>query len=231
MAVRSDVTIDYSVSPRIAEIASPSTDVVIQDWWDTLRTIEALIWNVNFPPLIANLQSGGKQTLSPTKVAGITTAMNNLKIKFADRPGPTNVQCFILNGNLVAIDDSPVPVFIDPIEPSNFTHVVYEEDVSAGLVVGAGGTPPPFQKGVAYSDFGAVIFDNALKPALGKTITGKFSHGAIDFSPLANSLLIEVGSGKYVVSVVTAAEMNNGEVTFLFEGTGCRPEYVTIYPE
>ncbi len=58
--------------------------------------------------------------------------MNNCRLKFADRAGPATIQCFIDGGNLVAIDSVGDP--LNPVEPSTFTQVVRELDVSAALI-------------------------------------------------------------------------------------------------
>ena len=87
MSVRTDVTVDFDASPRIIEVAAPSTTINLQDLWDTLRTIEARIDNLNRPALIFNTKSGGKQVLSAVKNVGITITLNNARLKFEDRGG------------------------------------------------------------------------------------------------------------------------------------------------
>jgi hypothetical protein len=132
MTVRTDITVDYTVSPRIVEVASPSTSVIIQDLYDTLRTIENRFQNMDDSVLIDTVKTAGKQTLSPTKSVGITLTLNNAKLKFEDRGGPSYTIMSVTDGNLVAIDTSQD--FVEPIEPSAFTTVKTEADVSAGLV-------------------------------------------------------------------------------------------------
>ncbi len=132
MTVRTDVTVDFSVSPRVIEIASPSTSIIIQDLYDTLRTLEAQIQNIDDAALVDNIRTAGKQTLSATKAVGITLTLNNAKLKFEDRAGPSYTIMNVVDGNLVAIDTNQT--FIEPIEPSAFTTVKTEADVSAGLV-------------------------------------------------------------------------------------------------
>jgi len=131
MSVRNDITVDWTVSPRIVEIASPSTIVTVQDLYDTLRTIEALVPNLKYPALIYNVGSTGKQTLSASKSLGITLTLFNAKLKFEDRLSPTIV-CSITDGNLVSVDENFNT--IEEIEPSTFVTVKNEKDVSAGLI-------------------------------------------------------------------------------------------------
>lgn len=132
MTVRTDITVDYTVSPRIVEVASPSTSVIIQDLYDTLRTIENRFQNMDDSVLIDTVKTAGKQTLSTTKSVGITLTLNNAKLKFEDRGGPSYTIMSVTDGNLVAIDTNQD--FVEPIEPSAFTTVKTEADVSAGLV-------------------------------------------------------------------------------------------------
>ncbi len=132
MTVRTDITVDYTVSPRIVEVASPSATVIIQDLYDTLRTIENRFQNMDDSVLIDTVKTAGKQTLSTTKSVGITLTLNNAKLKFEDRGGPSYTIMSVTDGNLVAIDTNQD--FVEPIEPSAFTTVKTEADVSAGLV-------------------------------------------------------------------------------------------------
>ena len=41
MAIRNDVNIDWSVSPRVITVLAPSTEISMQDLYDTLRSMEA----------------------------------------------------------------------------------------------------------------------------------------------------------------------------------------------
>ena len=130
MAVRTDVTVDFSVSPRIITVASPSTAITVQDLHDTLRTIEARLRNMDDPKLIA---SAGKEDLGGGLSVGITSTLQNAKLAFAARPGPTFVQCKVSGGNLVAVDD--VGAVIDPIQTTAFTQVILFNSTQAALIV------------------------------------------------------------------------------------------------
>lgn len=251
MAFRTDVSVDFSVSPRTITIALPSTSIDIQDLYDTLRTIEARLHNLNFPALVDNIRTAGKQTLSAVKTVGITLTLNNALLMFSDRAGPGHINTTITDGNLVAIDDSPVPVFIDPIFPAAFVNTIRELDVSAGLVnadvqdfwnalraahlvpgsFGALLGQPNMEKGVPFSNFPVVMLNaTTLAPLPGLTVTGEFSIGTGAFATLTNSPLTEVELGKYVVTTLTAAETNGDEVTYRFTAPGAREEQITVFP-
>ena len=132
MAVRTDVTIDFTVSPRIITIADPSTTISIQDLHDTLRTIEARIFNIVF---LKTVSSGGKEDLGGGVAVGITLTMQNCKLAFAARGGPTTIQCTVSGGNLVAVDGNKAA--IDAIEPTAFTQVIIAQSSSATSIDGA----------------------------------------------------------------------------------------------
>lgn len=126
MTIRTDFTVDFSVSPRIMTIASPSVTVSIQDLHDTLIDIESRPRNMSFLRLIS---SAGKETLTGGLQVGITATLQNAKVAFAARAGPSFVQCTITGGNLVAVDG--VGAAIDPIQTTAFTQVVLTNAVSA----------------------------------------------------------------------------------------------------
>lgn len=224
MAFRSDVTVDFDVSPRIVEIAAPSTTINIQDLYDTLRTIEADIDNLNRPNLVDNIRTAGKQTLSAVKQVGITIALNNALLKFADRGGPSHTNMEITDGNLVAIDNGTPPVFIDPVDPSAFINTIRELDVSAALL-----RDPGFPRGVAINDFPITMLSSTdhITPTAGLTVSGFIQQDGGALVPLTNAVT-EVGSGIYVVDL-TAAEMDFNNITLRFTAPGADPATVSFF--
>lgn len=86
MTTRNDVTVDFDESPRIAEVASPSTEFIMQDIVDTLRKIED-----QFMPGMSHeklLNASGKEDLGGGVSVGITTALQNTQIAFEARTSP-----------------------------------------------------------------------------------------------------------------------------------------------
>ncbi len=118
MTVRSDITVDWAVSPRIIEVASPSVDVLVQDLIDTLRELEDELENISYKTIV---RATGKEALTSDLNVGITCTLLNARLKFEDRT-TTFVRCDILGGNLLAVDDAGVPM--EAIEFSNFTQIV-----------------------------------------------------------------------------------------------------------
>ena len=85
MTTRTDVTVDYSQSPRIIEIAAPSTEIVVQDIVDTIRIDEATFQGISNEKL---LDASGKQSLGGGVLVGITGEFKDAQIAFEPR---TNV--------------------------------------------------------------------------------------------------------------------------------------------
>ena len=129
MTVRNDITVDFSASPRIITIAAPSDAVSIQDLHDTLRTIEDEPANMAYDILI---RSAGKEDLGGGVAVGITATLQNAKLAFEARPGPTYEQCSITGGNLVAVDGNQAT--ISPIEATAFTQIVLTASVAAAAL-------------------------------------------------------------------------------------------------
>jgi hypothetical protein len=130
MAVRTDVTVDWSQSPRIIEVAAPSTEITIQDLHDTCRDFEdSLPSGMQYDQLIS---SAGKEELGGGVLVGITSTLQNALLQFEARAGPTYTQCKVSGGNLVAVDENG-DTQTTPINPTAFTQVVITASSSATL--------------------------------------------------------------------------------------------------
>lgn len=130
MAIRTDVTVDWSQSPRLITVASPSISISIQDLNDTLRNIEAKQEpGMQFSTLLI---STGKQNLGGGLLVGVTLTLQNAQLSFAARTGPTTIQCTVSGGNLVAVDSNNNP--INSISPTAFTQVVIAQSTDAALL-------------------------------------------------------------------------------------------------
>ena len=135
MAFRNDITINWSVSPRIITVAAPSTTVSLQDLDDTLRNLEAALPTAMQFPFILN--AAGKNDLGGGLLVGITLTLQNAQLAFAARAGPSFIKCSVSGGNLVAVDSAGV--IIDAISPAAFTWVLDDKSTSAALIVTASG--------------------------------------------------------------------------------------------
>jgi hypothetical protein len=127
MAERTDITVDWRVSPRIITVASPSTEVTIQDLVDTLRGFEDDLVNMSYLQIIS---AAGKENLGGGVLVGITATLLDALLEFEARGGPTYTQCVVSGGNLVAVD-SVGATQTTPISPTAFTQVVITASSSA----------------------------------------------------------------------------------------------------
>jgi hypothetical protein len=85
MSVRTDITVDYGVSPRIIQIAAPSLSLTMQDLVDTLRVLEDdLSPGMSETKLV---DASGKEDLGGGVAVGITVALQDAQVTFEPRLG------------------------------------------------------------------------------------------------------------------------------------------------
>lgn len=86
MTTRDDIYADYQSSPRVIEVAEPSTELTIQDLVDTVRiSEEAFSEGLAFPKLI---DASGKENLGGGVLVGITANLQNAQVAFEARRTP-----------------------------------------------------------------------------------------------------------------------------------------------
>ena len=88
MASRSDLTVEFTTSPRVAEVDAPATEITMQDLVDTLRDIESSFQGTSYDKL---LNAAGKEDLGGGVSVGITVALQNLLLAFQGRTTPAQV--------------------------------------------------------------------------------------------------------------------------------------------
>ncbi len=120
MTIRSDITVNWDISPRVITVASGSSELIIQDLHDTCRYLESQQNAIDNPYLI---DTAGREFLGGTTYVGLTATLRNAVVAFEARPGPEWELCQILGGNLVAIDDAEPSNYIDPRKPTAYTSV------------------------------------------------------------------------------------------------------------
>lgn len=144
MTIRSDVSVDWSTSPRLLTVAAPSTEITVQDIVDTCRNYEDMSPNSSQKKLI---DAAGKEFLGGTTYVGITATMQNAVLAFESRaPGPNWILCTISGGNLVAVDAAGA--VIDPRYPTAFVTVDRTASASATLQE---------QSAIQYASFGGGV--------------------------------------------------------------------------
>ena len=127
MSFRSDVTIDWSVSPRIIEVAQPSTEITIQDLYDTTSILQSRVYNTPFPKIVS---AGGKEDLEDGAFVGITLTLQDAQVKFEDRVSNTRTK--VTGGNLVAVSSSGTS--LDATAFSSFVNAIIAQSSSPTLV-------------------------------------------------------------------------------------------------
>lgn len=85
MTSRTDVVVNFAPSPRIAEIAAPSVEIIMQDVVDTLRVLEDDFIGMSSEKL---LDASGKQDLGGGVLVGITVALQDTQLAFEGRTTP-----------------------------------------------------------------------------------------------------------------------------------------------
>lgn len=96
MTTRNDITIDYTLSPRVARIAAPETNLSLQDYVDTLRVAESQFQGMSFPYLI---NASGKEDLGDGVSVGITVQEQNLRLAFESRRTPAIDESTVTTGS------------------------------------------------------------------------------------------------------------------------------------
>jgi hypothetical protein len=128
MTIRTDLTIDWEVSPRVITVDSPSVVISMQDLLDSLRNEEAKPANMDDDSIV---DAAGKEELGGGVLVGLTVTLLNAKLAFEARPGPDWIQCNAYGGNLVAVDQ--VGASMSPVHPTAYTHMVIANSSSATL--------------------------------------------------------------------------------------------------
>jgi hypothetical protein len=110
MVTRSDVNVDYQPSPRVVEVAAPSTELTIQDTVDTIRiSEEGFAAGLSFDKVI---DAAGKEDLGGGVLVGITANLQNAQVAFEARTTPaetgtvTTGSGAVANGFLTFVDSA-----------------------------------------------------------------------------------------------------------------------------
>jgi len=83
MTFRTDVSVDWTQSPRLIFVAQPAVNISIQDLIDTLRVLEEQPWEgLAYPHII---DAAGKENLGNNIFVGITAKLLNAKLGFESR--------------------------------------------------------------------------------------------------------------------------------------------------
>jgi hypothetical protein len=123
MATRDDITVSQYLSPRVAEVAQPSNEVVMQDYVDTLRTEEEAFRSMSFSKLI---NASGKEDLGGGVLVGITVSEQNVQLAFEPNVTPVHIGTVTTaSGPPSAVGrmqftDSTADFIADGVQPGSF---------------------------------------------------------------------------------------------------------------
>jgi len=220
MAIRSDFSINFDVSPRIITVASPSIEVTVQDLHDTCRSLESDATAMDNPSLIS---SSGLEQLGGGVKVGLTATLQNTLLAFEARSGPSYTQCSVSGGNVIAIDDIGA-VFTTPISPTAFTQVVVTASSSATL---------QNQKQLEAGLFNGVI---AIDTVNGISGTGYDSEGTpigtheVPSNNMTDSLTIAQARGLEVFVVHNSLTLITGDnvAGYVFRGENASNTFLII---
>lgn len=214
MTVRNDISVDWASSPRIITVDAPSTEITIQDLVDTLRELEDEPPNMTFDHLI---NAAGKEDLGGGVRVGITATLQNAKLAFEARPGPSYAQCQISGGNLVAVDSNGDT--IDPVQTTAFTQIVRTSSSSATLQELAD---------IQYSSFNGGVTVDVVNGTSGTTYPTGTPRQPVD--NLADAASIASTRGFTTFFIIGNLTLGSGDTLdgFTFLGQGHSLSDVTI---
>jgi hypothetical protein len=97
MTTRGDIRVIYSTDPRLVIVATPSTELTIQDLHDTLSSIDDDFTSMSFPH---TLTTTGKQDLGGGVKVGLTLQLENAQVAFQRRTTKVSTGAVTTNGDI-----------------------------------------------------------------------------------------------------------------------------------
>jgi hypothetical protein len=119
MVFRSDITVDWTQSPRLIFVAPPSTSISIQDLIDTLRFLEERPWEgLAYPSII---DAAGKEDLGGGVLVGITAKLLNARLAFeARKTSEESGSITTADTNGVTLNDSTALFITNEVTPGSW---------------------------------------------------------------------------------------------------------------
>lgn len=126
MAIVAGITVDYTVNPRIVQVASPITELTCQDLYDTLKSLQAQPSAMDETNIV---RASGLEELGGGVRVGLTVTLLDALVQFEARATPT--VCKVSGGNLVSLNTT-TQTFLDlPLAYSNNVMATYTSSSSA----------------------------------------------------------------------------------------------------
>jgi len=105
MSIRTDVTINWELSPRIIKVAAPSVELTVQDMVDTLRSLEhqpQAGFDVFSHEYIVD--AAGKEELGGGVQVGITATLRDARLAYEARTTPAETGTATSTGTNILVD-------------------------------------------------------------------------------------------------------------------------------
>lgn len=195
MATRTDINVDFSVSPRRIVMDAPSLSITMQDLVDTLREIEDdLPLGMSNPRL---LDASGKEPLGGGVSVGITVALQNAVFEAEARNVAAESGTHTGSTSTTQLIDSAADFVAAGVERGsliiNFTDqsivdVLEVVDANTLNIRGSltGGTDNDFDNGDAYK-----VYNHVQVQVFGGNMTSVDDLGA-DIDPISPSAFVQV---------------------------------------
>jgi len=133
MTVRSDITVQWHLSPRIITVADTSDEITIQDLHDTLRDLEDEPDTMIYPTIIS---TGGKETLVGSTSVSLTATLLNARLSFAARKGSHSTGTITTpDATGITLRDGAADFVGDGIEPGAWVMNLTDGSLCSVLVV------------------------------------------------------------------------------------------------
>ncbi len=130
MTVRADLTIDYTISPRVVTVAAPSVVLILQDLYDTLAFHDAKPQNMDD---LVTVVASGKETLGGGVFVAVTLELQNTQLAFQERDMALSVGTATSNNVGTILTDISATFITDTVSRGDL--VTNTTDSSVGTVM------------------------------------------------------------------------------------------------
>jgi len=222
MAIRTDIQINWALSPRQITVDAPSIELTMQDLLDTLRYEESRDTNIDNPSIV---EGSGKVILDTDgNAVGLTVQLIDATVGFETRPGPNWIECALSGGNLSGLESDGVTVTVVVTHNNPYININKTSSVSATLSE---------NKAIQFASFGDVItmdIDNVT----GKATSGILFPAGTRQAPSDNfgdGYLIAEENGLSTFSIIGDVHLTDGLPDFegyTFIGESANNSHFTI---
>jgi hypothetical protein len=130
MTDRSDISVQFTLDPRLAEIDAPSVEVSVQDSHDTLTGRQDSVEGMRFPDLV---DTAGGESLGGGTTVGLTTSLLNVQYAFSR----TASRCSgtVTTGDSILLIDSGATFITDSVARGDWVINFTDQSVTEVLSV------------------------------------------------------------------------------------------------